>query len=80
MEPEQIKQLLESGLAESRAEVSDMTGGGDHFEITVVAPAFGGLSLLERHRLVYKLLNVAGTEEIHALTLKTYTAEEWAKV
>ncbi len=80
MEPDEIKSLLEQELEGARAEVSDMTGGGDHFEVTIVAPAFEGLSLVERHQLVYRLLNVGGSEAIHALSLKTYTAEEWARV
>ena len=36
--------------------VVDRTGGGDHFQVTVVSPRFQGLSLVDQHRLVYDAL------------------------
>jgi stress-induced morphogen len=52
--------------------VLDRTGGGDHFQVTVVSPRFNGLSLVEQHRLVYAALEgpmADGT--IHELRITT---------
>ena len=52
--------------------VEDRTGGGDHFQVTVVSPRFTGLPLLEQHRLVNEALAEPlrdGT--IHELRIKT---------
>ncbi len=76
MTPEEIRRGIEEGIAGARARVRDLRGTGDHFEALVVAQAFKGLSLVERHRLVYAALgdNVGGA--IHALALKTLTPAE----
>jgi len=52
--------------------VIDRTGGGDHFQVIVADARFGGLSLVEQHRLVYAALDAPlqdGT--IHELRIKT---------
>jgi stress-induced morphogen len=72
----EVKTLIESGLPGSRAQVVDLTGGGDHFEATIIAGAFEGKTLIERHRLVYQALGDAMKGPIHALTLKTYAPDE----
>jgi len=53
--------------------------GGSHLAITLVSPAFEGLNLLERHRMVHKVLKAAMAEHIHALELKTLSPTEWAE-
>jgi stress-induced morphogen len=66
-----LKQRIETAIPGSRADVTDLTGGGDHFRAIVVAPEFDGLSRIEQHRRVY---GVFGTEiggAIHALSLET---------
>lgn len=73
MEPSTIKQMIEQGLADCRAEV---TGDGTHFEATIVSPAFAGKNSLARHRLVYAALGEAMHYAIHALSMRTYTPEE----
>jgi stress-induced morphogen len=58
----------------SAAELSvvDRTGGGDHFQVTVVSPAFDGLSLVEQHRLVYDALAAPLADgTIHELRITT---------
>jgi stress-induced morphogen len=53
-------------------EVVDRTGGGDHFHVTVVAPAFSGLSLVEQHKLVYAALaEPLADGTIHELRIST---------
>lgn len=55
-------------------------GDGTHFEAVIVSSAFNGKTLLERHQLVYNVLGEAMKERIHALSLKTYTPEQWEKI
>jgi stress-induced morphogen len=52
--------------------VVDRTGGGDHFQVTVVSPRFKGLSLVEQHRLVYDALAAPMADgTIHELRIST---------
>ena len=73
METNKISELISSGLKHAHVEVTDTTGGGDHFSATVISDDFEGLSLVDQHQLVYKALGNYLTNEIHALQLKTMT-------
>ena len=54
---ERLEGLLRAAFPGAQeVEVVDRTGGGDHFHVTVVDGAFGGLSLVDQHRLVYGAL------------------------
>jgi stress-induced morphogen len=68
-----IENLLRQAFPDARElAVLDRTGGGDHFQVTVVSPRFNGLSLVEQHRLVYTALEgpmADGT--IHELRITT---------
>jgi stress-induced morphogen len=70
---EEIRRRIEQAIPGARAEVEDFTGGGDHFQATVTAPAFAGLSRLEQHRLIYEVFGQEIGGPIHALSLKTRT-------
>ncbi len=48
------------------------TGGG-HYTLTIHSKAFDGLSLLQRHQLVYKTVGTLMDSEIHALSIKAET-------
>ena len=75
MNPEELKRLIEAAFAEGHVEV---TGDGRHFSAVVVSDAFTGKNLIARHRLVYAALGRRfDTEAVHALSLKTYTPEQW---
>jgi acid stress-induced BolA-like protein IbaG/YrbA len=52
-------------------------GDGQHFEAVVVSDEFAGKSRVQRHQLVYKALGDRMREEIHALSMKTLTPQEW---
>jgi BolA protein len=51
-------------------------GGAGHFAVDIVADAFAGKTLIQRHRLVYDALNDAMNTEIHALSIKASTPAE----
>ena len=74
MDPNFIKQCIENGLQCDHIEVA---GDGRHFEAVIVSPQFRGLSRVRQHQLVYGALGERMREEIHALSMKTLTPEEW---
>jgi len=74
MNIEEIKSLIESGLSTSYVNV---IGDGTHFEAIVVSSDFENRILLDRHKLVYEALGDAMIEDIHAISLKTYTPDQW---
>ncbi len=79
MQAEEIAGLIRGGVPQARVQVIDETGTGDHFQATVVSPAFAGKGLVERHQMVYGSLQGAMAGPIHALALKTYTPDEWER-
>ena len=54
-----------------------MEGDGQHFQAVIVSPAFAGKRLIARHQIVYAALGDRMREEIHALSMKTLTPEEF---
>jgi stress-induced morphogen len=66
-----LKHRIEAAIPGARAEVTDLTGGGDHFRATVVAPEFAGMSRIEQHRRVYEVFGDDIGGPIHALSLVT---------
>ena len=54
--------------------------GNFHLSMTLVSPDFEGMSLIERHQLVYRVVDEYMHNEIHALTMKTHTPEEYKKI
>ena len=75
VEPESIEQSIRAGLAVTHVAV---TGDGAHFEAVIVSPKFAGLNRVRQHQLVYAALGDRMREEIHALSMKTFSPEEWA--
>ena len=69
-----IYQALNSAIACSVLEVD---GDGRHFDALVVSDEFINKSRLERHRIIYNILGDRMKEQIHALSIKLYTMEEW---
>ena len=43
--------------------------GGGHYQLTIVAEAFTGQSLVKRHQLVYQALGDLMKQHIHALSI-----------
>ncbi|GAA4416827.1 BolA family transcriptional regulator [Advenella faeciporci] len=72
--PEQIREYIASNLACEHIEV---VGDGSHFEAIIVSDAFEGKRLIARHQLVYAALGDKMKAEIHALSMKTLTPEEY---
>ncbi|MES2012816.1 MAG: BolA/IbaG family iron-sulfur metabolism protein [Pseudomonadota bacterium] len=52
---------------------------GTHFEAVIVSAAFAGKSMVQQHQMVYAALGDRMRAEIHALSMKTLTPEQWNK-
>jgi acid stress-induced BolA-like protein IbaG/YrbA len=72
--PESIQLNIAQGMA---TEHLNVVGDGTHFEAVIVSEAFAGKSRVQRHQLVYQTLGDRMRAEIHALSMKTYTPQEW---
>ena len=80
MTVEQLKARIETLAPGTSAEVVDLTGTRDHYQALIVSPAFAGKMMMEQHRMVYGLFkSEIDSNEVHALTLKTYTPEQYSK-
>jgi len=73
--PDSIRASLLAGLPCEHVEVR---GDGTHFEAVIVSRAFEGLSRVKQHQLVYAALGERMREEVHALSMRTLTPEQWA--
>ena len=72
--PAQIEGYLRDKLDCTHLTVA---GDGAHFEAVIVSTAFAGKSRVARHQVVYGALGDRMREEIHALSMKTLTPDEW---
>jgi acid stress-induced BolA-like protein IbaG/YrbA len=75
VESQSIEASIRAGIACTHLEVR---GDGAHFEAVIVSPAFAGLTRVRQHQLVYAALGERMREEIHALSMRTFSPEEWA--
>jgi acid stress-induced BolA-like protein IbaG/YrbA len=77
MTADELHTLISAGL---RCEHLEVTGDGRHWDALVVSPEFEGKRLIQRHQRVYATLGARmQTDEVHALSMKTFTPAEWAK-
>ncbi|HUJ77155.1 MAG TPA: BolA family transcriptional regulator [bacterium] len=74
-----LRTLLEQGFPGDEVHLENPQGDGEHFLAVVVSPRFAGKSMVEQHQMVYGALGGAMGQAVHALALKTYTPEQWAK-
>jgi len=75
MDAVEIKRMIETGLPGCEARV--LGDDGSHFEAVVIFHDFIGKSMLEQHRMVYATLGDSFQSALHALSLRTYTPEQW---
>ena len=57
----------------------ELSGDGRHWYATIVSSIFEGQRLIQRHQRVYATLGGRmQSDEVHALSMKTFTPAEWA--
>jgi len=78
MTSDQLKARIESLQAGTTAQIHDLTGTQDHWQVTIISPAFEGKSMIEQQRMVMGILkSEIDSNEVHALTMKTYTPAQF---
>ncbi|HDN26380.1 MAG TPA: BolA family transcriptional regulator [Thioploca sp.] len=76
MQPEEVKKMIETGLP--GAQVAVNSDDNTHFEALVVCEDFAGKTMVKQHQMVYAALGDSiQANQIHALSLQTYTPQEW---
>ena len=76
MHPEHIKKLILAGMA---CDYLELDGDGQHFQAIIVSSEFVGKNRVQRQQRVYQTLHEKlATGELHALSFKTLTPEEWS--
>jgi acid stress-induced BolA-like protein IbaG/YrbA len=76
MQSNELQTIISSGMNCQHIEVD---GDGRHWSAVIVSAEFEGKRLIERHQRVYATLGQRmHTDEVHALSMKTYTPAEWA--
>jgi stress-induced morphogen len=68
---DKIIEKIKAALPNATIKAVDLTGGGDHWQVTIRAEEFNGKSLVEQHQMVYRALGDMMKQEIHALALDT---------
>ena len=75
MTADQLKTIITAGMVCAHI---DLEGDGRHWYATIVSPAFEGKRPIARHQMVYATLGTKiYNDEVHALSMKTYTPTEW---
>ncbi len=87
---EAIRQKLEDALSPQHIEIVDEShlhaghagaaSGAGHFNVTVVSQQFADQNPIARHRLVYLAVDELMPGEIHALSIKAVTPEEFESI
>ena len=76
MNAQQLQDIIAAGLDCTHLTVE---GDGRHWSAVVVSQAFSGMRPIARHQRVYATLGQKmHTDEVHALSMKTFTPAEWA--
>jgi acid stress-induced BolA-like protein IbaG/YrbA len=76
MTASELESIIAAGLPCEHLEVA---GDGRHWEAVIVSPEFEGKRLIQRHQRVYATLGERmRTDEVHALSMRTFTPSEWA--
>jgi acid stress-induced BolA-like protein IbaG/YrbA len=79
MRPQEIKQLIETYIKESKAIVE--SNDDTHFQAVVISPEFADKNRIEKQQAVYAALGNHITDgTIHAISIKTFTPEEWQQL
>lgn len=75
MTAERIQTLITQNLPCEFVQV--LGDDGQHFEALIVSAAFIGKRMVQQHQLVFQALGDKMQGEIHALSMKTLTPEQW---
>ncbi|QVL57282.1 MAG: BolA/IbaG family iron-sulfur metabolism protein [Simkaniaceae bacterium] len=80
IEASQIISAILVAIDGATIQVMNPRNDGLHFDAIVISSHFSGKSLVEQHQMVMAPLKELFASKLHALSLKTYTPEEWEKI
>ncbi len=78
MDTREIEILIEKGINDASVEI--FSEDNTHYAALVVSPVFTGKRAIARHQLIYKCLGTLMGNEIHAMTIRAHTPEEWEEI
>ena len=72
VQPDAVQAAIQRAIPDAQVTIDDLTGGGDHLQVSVVSTSFDGLTRIKQHQMVYGALQQElASEAIHALALNT---------
>jgi acid stress-induced BolA-like protein IbaG/YrbA len=72
-----VQELLQNAL---NLEELHVKGEGSHYEVIAVDAQFEGMSRVKKQQMIYgPLMDYIQRNDIHAVSIKAYTPEEWAR-
>lgn len=77
---EELRGMLVQAFPDDEVNLTSPMGDNNHFQCVIVSSRFADKTPVERHQMVYAALGEAMREAVHALSLKTYTPEQWRKL
>jgi acid stress-induced BolA-like protein IbaG/YrbA len=75
MTANELRSTIRNGLPCDHVEV--LGDDGQHFEAVIVSPQFTGKNRVQQHQMVYLTLGDSMRAEIHALSMKTLTPQQY---
>jgi acid stress-induced BolA-like protein IbaG/YrbA len=78
MDPSEIKALIENGLAGASASI--FSEDNTHYAALVICDDFAGKRAIARHQMIYRCLGALMGNEIHAMSIRAHTPEEWREL
>ena len=72
----QLEQMIRTALPDSKVDITDLRGDGDHYAAHVVSKAFVGKTRVQQHQIVYDALGGGMGETLHALALQTSVPDD----
>ena len=83
MDPTEIQALIEDGLAKQGSDdavVRIMSDDNTHYAALVISDLFDGKRAIARHQMIYQCLGERMGNEIHAMSIRAHTSDEWAEL
>ena len=72
----QLEQMIRTALPDSKVDITDLRGDGDHYAAPVVSKAFVGKTRVQQHQIVYDALDGGMGDTLHALALQTSVPDD----
>ena len=72
----QLELMIRTALPDSKVDITDLRGDGDHYAAHVVSKAFVGKTRVQQHQMVYDAMGGSMGDALHALALQTSVPDD----